>query len=211
MCLHAAVSLYGHSHNTVFHSRNQVAENMEIVTNLAEEFDAHYKFAESFLPGGGSREFLLQSTLSETLNIPSATTTNKVNEDDVAADIPILKEHKLSAAFPMTSLIEVQHPFQLSGQHMQNMLEDENGSIISKFVEHMPNVLENANGREIAMQHVDMINLVKHLAHEYSDDNRSGITESSFGRSTCHTKDIDAFSYSSCNVGGVGVSNEVDK
>lgn len=187
-----------------------VAENMEIVTNLAEEFDAHYKFVESFLPGGGSHEFLLQSTLSETLNIPSATTTNKVNEDDVAADIPILKEHKLSAAFPMTSLIEVQHPFQLSGQHMQNILEDENGSIISKFVEHMPNVLENANGREIAMQHVDMINLVKHLAHEYSDDNRSGITESSFGRSSCHTKDIDAFSYSSCNVGGVGVSNEVD-
>ncbi|XP_049375313.1 transcription factor bHLH157-like isoform X2 [Solanum verrucosum] len=156
-------------------SVEMVAENMEIVTNLAEEFDAHYKFVESFLPGGGSREFLLQSTLSETLNIPSATTTNK-----------------------------------LSGQHMQNILEDENESIISKFVEHMPNVLENANGREIAMQHVDMINLVKQLAHEYSDDNRSGITESSFGRSSCHTKDIDAFSYSSCNVGGVGVSNEVD-
>ncbi|XP_049375312.1 transcription factor bHLH157-like isoform X1 [Solanum verrucosum] len=191
-------------------SVEMVAENMEIVTNLAEEFDAHYKFVESFLPGGGSREFLLQSTLSETLNIPSATTTNKVNEDDVAADIPILIEQKLSAAFPMTSLIEVQHPFQLSGQHMQNILEDENESIISKFVEHMPNVLENANGREIAMQHVDMINLVKQLAHEYSDDNRSGITESSFGRSSCHTKDIDAFSYSSCNVGGVGVSNEVD-
>ncbi|XP_015087877.1 transcription factor bHLH155-like isoform X2 [Solanum pennellii] len=152
-----------------------VAENVEMVTILAEEFDAHLKFVESFLPGGESCEFLLQSTLSETLNIPSATTTNK-----------------------------------LSGQHMQNVLENENESKIGKFVEHMPNVLENAYKWEIPMQHVDMINLVKQLAHEYSDDNRSGITERSVVRSACHTKDIDAFSYSSCNVGGVGVSNEVD-
>lgn len=187
-----------------------VAENMEMVTILAEEFDAHLKFVESFLPGGESCEFLLQSTLSETLNIPSATTTNKVNEDDVAADIPIVEDHKSSAVFPMTSLIDVQHPFQLSGQHMQNVLENENGSKIGKFVEHMPNVLENAYKWEIPMQHVDMINLVKQLAHGYSDDNRSGITERSIVRSSCHTKDIDAFSYSSCNVGGVGVSNEVD-
>ncbi|XP_059305537.1 transcription factor bHLH155-like isoform X1 [Lycium ferocissimum] len=191
-------------------SMETVAENAEMVSNLAEEFDAHFKFAENFLPGGESCEFLLQSTLSESLNIPSAATTNKVNEDDVAADIPILKDHKLSAAFPMTSLIEVQHPFQLSGQHMQNVLENENESKIGKFVEHVPNFLENANESDIGVQHVDMINLVKQLAHEYSDDNRSGITESSFGRSSCRAKDVDAFSYSSCNAGGVNLSNEVD-
>lgn len=210
MCLHAAESLYGHSHDTVFLSQNQVPENMDMVTNLAEEFDAYFKIVENLLPGGESCEFLLQSTLSETLNIPSATTTNKVNEDDVAADIPILKDHKLSAAFPMTSFIEIRHPFQLSGQHTQNIPENENESKIGKFVEHVPNVLKNANEREITMQHADMINLVKQIAHEYSDDNRSGITESSFGRSSCQTKDIDAFSYSSCNVSGVSVSNEVD-
>ncbi|XP_055812472.1 transcription factor bHLH157-like isoform X1 [Solanum dulcamara] len=191
-------------------SMEAVPENMEMVTNLAEEFDAYFKIVENLLPGGESCEFLLQSTLSETLNIPSATTINKVNEDDVAADIPILKDHKLSAAFPMTSFIEIQHPFQLSGQHTQNIPKNENESKIGKFVEHVPNVLKNANEREITMQHADMINLVKQLAHEYSDDNRSGITESSFGRSSCQTIDIDAFSYSSCNVGGVGVSNEVD-
>lgn len=191
-------------------SMETVAENMEMVTNLVEEFDAHFKFVENFLPGRKSCEFLLQSTLSETLNIPSASTANKVNEDHVAADIPILKDLKLSAAFPMTSLNEVQHPFQLSGQHMQNILENENESKSGKFVEHMPNVLENANESEIAMQHADMINLVKQIAHEYYDDNRSGITESSFGRSSCHTKDIDAFSYSSCNVGGIDIPNEVD-
>ncbi|KAK4342868.1 hypothetical protein RND71_038684 [Anisodus tanguticus] len=180
-------------------SMETVAENVEMVTNLAEEFDAHVKFVENFLPGGESCEFLLQSSLLESLNIPSATTTNKVNEDDVAADIPILKDHKLSAA--LTSLIEVQHPFQLSGQHMQNVLENENESKIGKFVEHMPAILENANESEIGMQHADMINLVKQLAHEYSDDNRSGITENSFGRSSCHAKDVDAFSYYSGNIG----------
>lgn len=191
-------------------SMEKVAEDMEMVTNLAEEFDAYFKFVDSLLPGGESCEFLLQSTLSETLNIPSATTTNKLNEDDVAANIPILKNHKLSATSPMTSLIEVQHHFQLSGQHMQNIPENENGRKIGKFVEHMPNVLENANESEVVMQHEDMINLVKQLAHGYYDDNISGITESSFGRSSCHTKDIDAFSYSRCNVGGVNIPNEVD-
>ncbi|KAK4359276.1 hypothetical protein RND71_021505 [Anisodus tanguticus] len=191
-------------------SMETVAENVEMVTNLAEVFDAHFKFVENFLPGGESSEFLLQSSISESLNIPSATTADKVNEDDVAADIPILKDHKLSAAFPMTSLIEVQHPFQISGQRMQNVLENENKSKIGKFVEDMPTVLENANESEIGVQHADMINLVKQLAHEYSDDNRSGITENSLGRSSCHAKDVDAFSYSSCNVDGVNVSNEVD-
>lgn len=188
-------------------SMEMVAESMDMVTNLAEEFVAHFKLFKSF-PCENS-EFILESTLSEGMNIPSATTTNEVNEDDVAADIPILKDHKLSAAYPMTSLIEVQHPFRLSGQHMQNVLENENESKIGKFVEHMPNVLENANESETGIQHADMINLVKQLAHEYSDDNRSGITGSSFGRS-CHAKGVDAFSYSSCNVSGVTISNEVD-
>lgn len=190
-------------------SMETVAENVEMVTNLAKEFHAHFKFVENFLPGGESCEFLLQSTLSESLNIPSATTTVKMNEDDVAANIPILKDHKLSTALPMTSLIEAQHPFKLSGQHMQNILENEHESKIGKLVEHMPNVLENANGSETGMLHADMINLVKQLSHEYSDDNRSGLTENSLGRS-CNAKDVDNFSYSSCNVGGVNVSNEVD-
>ncbi|MCD7456711.1 hypothetical protein HAX54_032823 [Datura stramonium] len=190
-------------------SMETVAENVEMATNLAKVLYAHFKFVDNFLPDGVSSEFLLQSTLSENLNIPSATTTNEVNEDDIAADLQILKDHKLSAAFPMTSLVEIQQPFQLSGQHMQNVLENESESKISKFVEHVPNVLENANEREIGLRHEDMINLVKQLAHEYSDDNRSGLTESIIGRS-CHAKDVDAFSYPSCNVGGVTVSNEVD-
>ncbi|PHT34743.1 hypothetical protein CQW23_26543 [Capsicum baccatum] len=188
-------------------SMETVPENMEMVTNLAEVFDAHVNLFKSY-PSENS-EFLLQSTISESVNIPSATTTNEVNEDDVAADIPILKDKKLSAAYPMTSLIEVQHPFQLSGQHMQNVPENGNERKIGKFVERMPNILENANEREIGIQHADMINLVKQLAHAYSDDNGSGITENNFGRS-CHAKGVDAFSYSSCNVGGVTISNEVD-
>ncbi|OIT01132.1 PREDICTED: transcription factor EMB1444-like [Nicotiana attenuata] len=192
-------------------SMETVAENVEMVTNLAEELDAHFKFVENFLPGGGNCEFLLQSTLSESLDILSATTTIKVNEDDLAADIAILKDHKLSTAFLMTSSIEVQHPFQLSGQNMRNTLEDANESKIGKFDENVPNVLENANESKIEMQHADMINQVKQLNHEYSDDNKSGITENSLDRSSCHAKDVDTFSYSSCNVvGGVNASNELD-
>ncbi|CAN4107182.1 unnamed protein product [Withania somnifera] len=191
-------------------SMETVAENVEMVTNLAKEFQAHFKFVENFLPCGENCECLLQYSLSESLNRPSATTPNKMNEDGVAANMPILKEHKLSAALPMNSLIEAQHPLELSGQHMQNILENEHEGKIGKFVEHMPDVPENANGSETGMLHPDMINLVEKFAHEYSDDNRSGLTENSLARSFCNAKDVDTFSYSSCNIGGVNVPNEVD-